>query len=114
MGRTFLQGATIIDGLADSGFTGSVLVDGEVIGAVGTGLTPAVGDTVIDCRGLFVCPGFIDAHCHLIYSDAKDLYDLEIAKSIPEATLDAVASAKRLANSASRRCATWARAPISA
>lgn len=96
MGRTFLQGATIIDGVADSGFTGSVLVDGEVIEAVGAGLTPAPGDAVIDCRGLFVCPGFIDAHCHLIYNDARDLYDLEIAKSIPEATLDAVASAKRL------------------
>ena len=96
MGRTFLRGATIIDGVADAGYPGSVLVDRDVIGAVGADLVPADGDEVIDCQGLFICPGFIDSHCHLIYNDAKDLYDLEIAKSIPEATLDAVASAKRL------------------
>ena len=96
MARTFLRGATIIDGVADAGYPGSVLVDGDVIGAVGAGLVPADGDEVIDCQGLFICPGFIDSHCHLIYNDAKDLYDLEIAKSIPEATLDAVVSAKRL------------------
>ena len=96
MARTFLRGATIIDGVADAGYPGSVLVDGDVIGAVGAGLVPADGDEVIDCQGLFICPGFIDSHCHLIYNDAKDLYDLEIAKSIPEATLDALASAKRL------------------
>ncbi len=96
MARTFLQGATIIDGVADAAYAGSVLVDGDVIGAVGPGLEPGEGDEVIDCEGLFVCPGFIDSHCHLIYNDAKDLYDLEIAKSIPEATLDAVTSAKRL------------------
>ena len=104
MGRIFLQGATIIDGVADTGYTGSVLVDGEVIAAVGTDATrggapdarPGPDVEVVDCQGLFVCPGFIDSHCHLIYNDAKDLYDLEIAKSIPEATLDAVTSASRL------------------
>jgi imidazolonepropionase-like amidohydrolase len=102
--RIFLQGATIIDGVADAGYPGSVLVDGEVIAAVWPdGLRagapdagPAEDVEVIDCQGLFVCPGFIDSHCHLIYNDAKDLYDLEIAKSIPEATLDAVTSSSRL------------------
>jgi imidazolonepropionase-like amidohydrolase len=94
--RRLLQGATIIDGVADAGYSGSVLVDGEKIADAGPGAS-AAGDTeVIDCRGLYICPGLTDSHCHLIYNDAKDLYDLEIAKSIPEATLDAVSSAQRL------------------
>ena len=96
MARTFLQEATIIDGVADTSYTGSVVLDGRTIAAAGPRLVPNPGDEVIDCRGLFVCPGFIDSHCHLIYSDAKDLYDLEIAKSIPEAAVDAVTSARRL------------------
>jgi len=94
--RRFLQGATIIDGVADTSYTGSVQVEGKMIVDVGSELGPAGDDEVIDCQGLFICPGFIDSHCHLIYSDAKDLYDLEIAKSIPEATVDAVTSAHRL------------------
>ena len=96
MARRFLQGATIIDGVADTSYTGSVQVEGKMIVDVGSELGPAGDDEVIDCQGLFICPGFIDSHCHLIYSDAKDLYDLEIAKSIPEATVDAVTSAHRL------------------
>ncbi|HEX6934396.1 MAG TPA: hypothetical protein VF162_19790, partial [Streptosporangiaceae bacterium] len=89
----FLRDATIIDGVAEAGYTGSVVIEGAVIAAVGAALVPDPDDEVIDCRGLFICPGFTDSHCHLIYSDAKDLYDLEIAKSIPEAAVDAVTSA---------------------
>ena len=106
MARIFLQGATIIDGIADSPFAGSLRVDGGRIDAVGPELSPMDSDEVIDCRGLFLCPGFIDSHCHLIYNDAKDLYDLEIAKSIPEATLDAVASANGCLSWASQRSGT--------
>jgi imidazolonepropionase-like amidohydrolase len=94
--RRFLQGATIIDGVSDASYTGSVVIDGTAIAAAGPGLVPKSGDEVTDCSGLFLCPGFTDSHCHLIYNEARDLYDLEIAKSIPEATLDAVASAQRL------------------
>lgn len=96
MARMFLRDATIIDGVAEAGYTGSVVIEGAVIAAVGAALVPDPDDEVIDCRGLFICPGFTDSHCHLIYSDAKDLYDLEIAKSIPEAAVDAVTSAARL------------------
>lgn len=96
MTRRFLQGATIIDGVADVGYAGSVIIDGATIAAAGADLAPAGSDKVIDCQGLFICPGFTDSHCHLVYNDVKDLYDLEIARSIPEATLDAVMSAHRL------------------
>lgn len=39
-----------------------LLIDGEIIAAVGAGLT---GDTVIDASGCYVFPGFIDGHTHL-------------------------------------------------
>jgi imidazolonepropionase-like amidohydrolase len=94
--RRLLQGATIIDGVTEASYPCSVLVVGEKIADVAPDLTATPDTEVIDCRGQFICPGFTDSHCHLIYNDAKDLYDLEIAKSIPEATLDAVASAQRL------------------
>jgi imidazolonepropionase-like amidohydrolase len=96
MTRRFLKGATIIDGIADAPHSGSVLIEGDTISAAGPELAAAVGDEVVNCDGLFICPGFTDSHCHLIYNDARDLYDLEIAKSIPEATIDAVTSAQVL------------------
>jgi len=45
-------------------YVADVLVDGETIAAIGTGLDmPA--DRTIDARGLFVMPGGIDVHTHM-------------------------------------------------
>jgi N-acyl-D-aspartate/D-glutamate deacylase len=46
------------DGVAD------VLVTGGAITAVGSGLTPEPGTTVVDVAGLVVGPGFVDLHSH--------------------------------------------------
>jgi imidazolonepropionase-like amidohydrolase len=54
---------------------GSVSVEGDRIREVGAGIRwPETAD-VIDCRGRWICPGFIDAHTHIgleeeIYGEA--------------------------------------------
>ena len=52
-----LTGATVIDGNGTR--SGDVqLMQGMIVG-------PGDADTVIDCAGLVVCPGFVDLHTHL-------------------------------------------------
>lgn len=47
-------------------FKGSVAVAADIIEEVreGGGITPAKDDTVIDAKGLYLSPGFIDLHTH--------------------------------------------------
>src|SRR5688572_7432772 len=58
-----LVGGTIYDGSGSDGVVGDVAIrDGKVV-AVGKFTRGAAGQT-IDCKGLIVCPGFIDLHNH--------------------------------------------------
>ncbi len=43
----------------------TVLIEGEWIKAVGNDLEIPAGCEIIDATGKHVCPGFIDAHCHV-------------------------------------------------
>lgn len=89
-GATFLTGedlTPVIGGLA--------VVDGK-IEAVGSNVTAGEGDEVRDLRGATVLPGLMDAHCHLVYRDVTDPYDIELRKSVPEATVDAIFNASEL------------------
>lgn len=61
--KTLLKNANIIDGLGNAPFSGDVLIDGELIAAVGT--AEQDGAAVIDVAGKTVMPGLIDAHCHV-------------------------------------------------
>ena len=58
-----LRGGTILDGTGAAAFEGDVAIDGDRIVAVGD-LSDATGSDVVDAAGLYVAPGFIDAHSH--------------------------------------------------
>src|SRR6266511_1942286 len=58
-----LQNGSILDGAGTPAFAGDLLIEGARIAAVGR--FPAPPDArVIDCSGLTIAPGFIDAHSH--------------------------------------------------
>jgi len=57
-----LRGGTVHDGLGSPGVTADVAVGGGRVVAVGRDLGPA--RRVLDVTGLYVTPGFVDAHAH--------------------------------------------------
>lgn len=64
---------------ASDSYRADVLVEGEIITAIGQGLTAPAGTEVIDADGKYVFPGFIDPHVHIhlpfMGTEAKDTYD---------------------------------------
>ncbi|MDL5350193.1 dihydroorotase [Microbacterium sp. zg-YB36] len=58
-----IRGASIHDGTGNER-TADILIDGDRIAEVGTGLSRA-GATVIDADGLVALPGLVDLHTHL-------------------------------------------------
>ncbi|HWK78993.1 N-acyl-D-amino-acid deacylase family protein [Microbacterium sp.] len=60
--RVVLRGGTIVDASGER--RADVVIEGACIVAVGEAASQA-GDTVVDCTGRLVMPGFIDAHSHV-------------------------------------------------
>ena len=59
--RTLIKGGTIVT--AEQEYVGDILVEGDVIRAMGTHLDEAA-DLVIDAKGKYVFPGGVDQHTH--------------------------------------------------
>jgi imidazolonepropionase-like amidohydrolase len=101
-GKTALVNGTLIDpGTAKIVPNALVLIEGDHISVVGDQATgfPRKGATIVDCKGKFILPGYIDTHVHFFQSgglytrpDAVDLtsvrpYKDEIAqlkKNLPD------------------------------
>ena len=58
-----IRGGTVVN--HDHSKRADVLIDGEQIAAIGTGLNASAGAQVIDAGGCYVMPGGIDPHTHL-------------------------------------------------
>ncbi len=80
-----LKNATIVDGSGAAPVVGDLLLDGSSIAAIGVFVPPADVET-INCAGLVVAPGFIDAHSH------SDLQILEgrVEKALQGVTAEVV------------------------
>ena len=63
--RTLIANGTIVT--ADGSYEADVLVDGETIAQIGTGLAGSgtTADETIDAAGKYVIPGAIDVHTHM-------------------------------------------------
>ncbi|KIF07014.1 dihydroorotase [Streptomyces sp. RSD-27] len=60
MSKILIRGAQVLGGEAQD-----VLIDGETIAQVGTGLSAEGVDTVIEAEGQILLPGLVDLHTHL-------------------------------------------------
>ena len=64
--RVLIKGGKLLDGTGAAAREGDLLIEGDRIAEVfGATLSP---DEVLDARGLFVAPGFIDVHSHSDFS----------------------------------------------
>lgn len=63
--KTLLTNAKIYDGTGKDAYTGSVLIENDIIVAVGINAgADCTADRIIDLGGLSIAPGFIDGHSH--------------------------------------------------
>ncbi|MGA8426164.1 MAG: amidohydrolase family protein [Candidatus Dormiibacterota bacterium] len=65
MHRTVLTGADVFDGLSDSSFTADIVIEGDRIAQIGSGLD---GDSEVDLTGKALIPGLFDCHVHVTVS----------------------------------------------
>jgi len=78
MSATLFRNVRILDCTGEPAFAGSVLVEGNKIGAVARGIASlAAGNaTVVDGRGATLMPGLVEAHSHLTFTDVAQSVEL--------------------------------------
>ncbi|MCL2864787.1 MAG: amidohydrolase family protein [Lachnospiraceae bacterium] len=69
--KTLLKNGFVYDGTGQPAFIGDVLVEEQQIVEIDTNINSKV-DKTIDCSGLCIAPGFIDAHSHNDFFVNKD------------------------------------------
>ena len=83
--KTLLNGGTIYDGSGNTKIVADILIDGDTIIKIGNDLV-CDDCKIIDCTGLSIAPGFIDAHSHndffYDYDDAEKFYEPFIKQGI--------------------------------
>jgi imidazolonepropionase-like amidohydrolase len=72
---------------------GEILIDGEHIAAVGSGVARPAGAEVIDLGDTTLLPGLIDAHVHLFLHPGNEGLQT-VQESVPQRTLHAALAAK--------------------
>ena len=77
---TLLKNGLIYDGSLNPPFVGSVIIEDERIAEISRDAAEGYGGEVIDCTGLVVAPGFIDAHSH---NDFYTTYDDNMKYFLP-------------------------------
>jgi imidazolonepropionase-like amidohydrolase len=94
--RAIIENATVIDGVGGRREHCSLAIEGTALSAVAEQVPRRPGDIVFDASGLFVTPGFCDAHCHLMYDNVSGPISIELTQSVSEATVGAVANAAKV------------------
>ena len=83
--KTLFRNGMIYNGTMDKPYKGDVLIEDDRILEVGKDLA-AEADETIDCEGLSICPGLIDAHSHNDFfydrEDAEKFYKPFIEQGI--------------------------------
>jgi N-acyl-D-amino-acid deacylase len=62
--KTLIKNGSIVDGSGKPRFAASLVIEHELIAAIGNVSDDGAFDRVIDARGMIVAPGFIDTHSH--------------------------------------------------
>jgi len=93
MTRTVLRNVRMLSGPQFEEQTGDIITEGGRIASLSAKADLRPNDDVYDLSGAVAVPGLMDAHCHLIYFEVADPYDIELKKSVAEAAMDAVYNA---------------------
>src|SRR5215475_14663803 len=80
MTRTLITGGQVFDGTGSEPVAADVVVEGDRIVALGSGLD---GDEVVDATGQTVVPGLFDCHTHVMMSGVDILKSLSRPFSLP-------------------------------
>ncbi len=75
MARTLITNALVFDGTGNEPVEGAVLVEGNIISALGQA-DAGDADTVIDAGGGFLMPGMVEGHAHLSFENVTATEDL--------------------------------------
>lgn len=63
--KTLFRAGRILDPSQDLDILGSVMVEDGHITAIGPDIDEEGADVIYECKGLWICPGFVDLHAHL-------------------------------------------------